>query len=230
MTTTLTVQDVLDASQADMVNLIGQSNPAIISMINRVHLDLLRHSRWKFLLSDPVKFTATVGSSDYLIASGVAATGVIDTGLQLSDLDIIKPNDVAIYGPTLYYTLFKTDTAPLDAEYYLNGVPHYWLLTSSTGVLSLYPYPDQAYVIKFQYYKTRTTLTDPTDALQLPDQYFDVLVAGVNEQAALYISLDHEQYAPMASYWAGKYAEGKRGMIRDANLFPRADFIAPSLP
>jgi len=83
--------------------------------------------------------------------------------------------------------------------------------------------PVGAYVIKFEYYKNRIALTQPGQFLQVPDDYFDVVVAGVTFYA--YKLLGKKQEA-MEAYQ--QFKEGLQSMIWDKNLFPEGvEFIRP---
>jgi len=88
----------------------------LIDYTNRTHKQMLRFSRWGFLLSEPQYFVTEYGQSNYWLgASGQAPAGFVDTGLNLIDVDKIKKDSVIdisnlralkwmsqqVYGPTL---------------------------------------------------------------------------------------------------------------------------------
>lgn len=83
-----------------------------------------------------------------------------------------------------------------------------------------------AYVIKFQYYKNRITLTQLTGVggtLQIPDDYLDVVIQGV--QALAWKLLGKMQEAQMCF---GLFSQGLTEMIADKNLFPEGvEFMRP---
>jgi hypothetical protein len=83
--------------------------------------------------------------------------------------------------------------------------------------------PVGAYVIKFEYYKSRITLTQTSQFLQIPDDYIDVVIMGVSAPA--YRILGKKQEA-MESFQLFK--DGLTQMIWDKNLFPEGvEFIRP---
>jgi hypothetical protein len=83
--------------------------------------------------------------------------------------------------------------------------------------------PVGAYVIKFEYFKNRVNLTAVGQFLQIPDDYFDVVVNGVTFYA--YKILGKKQEA-MQAYQ--QFTEGMRSMIWDKNQFPSGvEFIRP---
>lgn len=79
------------------------------------------------------------------------------------------------------------------------------------------------YLIEFRYFQTRTQLTTLAQVLQIPDDYKDVMCAGVNWMAFQY--LDRK---PEAQEWKQIYMSGISQIIRDKNLTPRGEeFIRP---
>lgn len=80
----------------------------------------------------------------------------------------------------------------------------------------------EGYVIGFRYYKTRMDLTVLTQQLQVPNDYDDVIIQGV--QYLCWKLLGKKEEA-MASQQA--YKEGLTEIVTDKNLFPDIDFIRP---
>lgn len=79
------------------------------------------------------------------------------------------------------------------------------------------------YVIEFRYYISRIQLTDPSQILQIPDDYKDVVISGVNQLAFQYLNRPRE-----AGEWKMLYREGLTSIIHDKNLFPAgSQFIHP---
>jgi hypothetical protein len=92
---------------------------------------------------------------------------------------------------------------------------------SFPGIYSLTPLG--GYVVEFRYFRDRTQLTNDTQLLQIPDDYIDVMCAGVNWLAYKYLKKDDE-----AQVWQQVYARGLIEMVKDSNLFPRdGEFIHP---
>jgi hypothetical protein len=83
--------------------------------------------------------------------------------------------------------------------------------------------PIDGYVIEFRYYQQRLQLTATNQTLQIPDDYKDIVTAGVNLQAAKYLGLESQ-----VEHWMALYKDGMTQMIHDKNLFPKGqDFIVP---
>lgn len=78
------------------------------------------------------------------------------------------------------------------------------------------------YIIGFRYYKTRLNLTTVNDVLQIPQDYDDVTVQGVQYLAWKFLGKKDEAQASFESYSAGKTS-----IVADKNLFPDNDFIRP---
>jgi hypothetical protein len=68
----------------------------LVDYTNRVHKQMLRFSRWAFLLSEPQFFLTQKGQSVYWIGpKGQAPPGCVDTGLNFPDVDKIKKDSVS---------------------------------------------------------------------------------------------------------------------------------------
>jgi hypothetical protein len=87
--------------------------------------------------------------------------------------------------------------------------------------------PLLGYVIAFYYQQERTQITSSTDLLQIPYQYFDVVVAGVNYYANLYTS-KADDLNLKAGNWKREFMEGLAQMRRDLRInFRNNDVIMP---
>ncbi len=83
--------------------------------------------------------------------------------------------------------------------------------------------PVGAYVIKFEYYRNRIKLVDADQFLQVPDDYIDILIAGVTW--LVYKLMGKTQEAQMQYQL---FRSGMTEMIQDKNLFPEGvEFIRP---
>jgi len=83
--------------------------------------------------------------------------------------------------------------------------------------------PLRGYLIEFRYAKVHKKLTTGNDILLIPDDYRDVVVAGVNSLAAAY-----RKKFDLAAYWDNQYRQGLIEMTRNQNPFPGGRrFIKP---
>lgn len=214
--TTMTVQDVLNRVSSDtrfQLSATSASDQAIlIDYVNRVHLELLRASKWKFLISGLLSFTTQAGKTDYYIGNTGLPNGTVDTGLLIPDLGSIRPDSVK--DTTNYRPLFRILEAPLaESLIAVNSRPRFYRSDpASQSLLNIYPPPDGAYGIQFRYQRQVPTLAATVDPIQVPDKYVDVLVAGVDELAFAYLKRADE-----TMYWKQRFADGLRDMIRDIN-------------
>lgn len=78
------------------------------------------------------------------------------------------------------------------------------------------------YIIGFRYYKTRLSLSSLTDVLQVPEDYDDIIVQGVQYLAWKLLGKAAEAQASQQAY-----RSGLTEMVWDKNLFPDNDFIRP---
>lgn len=87
--------------------------------------------------------------------------------------------------------------------------------------------PLLGYVIQFQYLQQRLAIVDATSLLQIPYQYKDVVVAGVNYYANLYTAkADDENVKVMV--WKKEFMDGLAQMRRDLRINSRTvDFLSP---
>ena len=94
---TKTVNDVINAVSQDVRQVLGTTGGdqgILIDYVNRISLKLLRQSNWYFLLSTPQRFMTRIGVNDYWVGTtGTAPVGAFDTGLNLSDVRTIKPEN-----------------------------------------------------------------------------------------------------------------------------------------
>ena len=85
--------------------------------------------------------------------------------------------------------------------------------------------PLRGYVIEFRYYKIRAQVTTADQVLQIPDDYKDVIVAGVNYFAFLFLKRSDE-----ATLWKGLFEEGLQSIIADKKLFPQGpEYVSPDV-
>ena len=83
--------------------------------------------------------------------------------------------------------------------------------------------PLYGYLIEFRYYKDHTPLTATDDNVQVPDEFRDVLVAGVNWLAWRYKGKHTE-----ASLWERDFQIGLQRIIKNQNPWPSGQrFISP---
>lgn len=232
------VSDILNGASQDVRRLLDSANPnaasdiaTLVDYTNRIQLQLMREYRWRFLISGTLQFQTVATFQDYWIGpvGGNPATA-IDTGLNITNMGNIKPGTV--FDRTNFHRLWSSDEAPLGPDFSnpaspnaIDGRPRIYRNDASTPyIFSVYPASDKPYTIEFRYFVAKPQLTQTTQALLIPDDYKDVVIAGVNYFANLYLRENMQD----AQAWGAIYKEGIVGMHRDHNLFPRGfEFIAP---
>lgn len=99
----------------------------------------------------------------------------------------------------------------------------------NTGLVNGAPFPTvnnitalNGYAIEFQYWQQRINITAGGQLLQIPDDYFDVVVAGVN-----YLGFQFLEEPTQMKMWLEIYQQGLREIIRDKNQFGDDNFMRP---
>jgi hypothetical protein len=83
--------------------------------------------------------------------------------------------------------------------------------------------PIAGYLIEFRYFRLRAPVISATQVLQIPDDYQDVVVAGVNAFTASYLARPAE-----AQKWYALYKDGIQQIVRDINFMARGgEYIQP---
>lgn len=205
-----------------LLGVTGGDLTILLDYINRVHEDLLRRTRWKFLHSGINTFTTTSGVSKYYLGAGSTPAGYTDTGLDLDDIFTLDENSV--YDRTNYRDLVRIGARPLTDNTQV-GYPDRYFVDGEVepDTIELYMTPNGAYSIEFRYFKVRNQITDCGDILLVPDNYIDVVVDGVASRAFELLKMYDEANQKQARYVAGVMA-----MQNDKNLFPKsANFMRP---
>src|ERR1051326_4581496 len=260
-----TVSQIIAGCSQDIRRILDSADSgdqvALIDYTNRTQLQLLRAARWRFLLSNVLKFQTKAGVTDYWIGatagnptqsyvlSAAASNGstttytgialntlypqetvttsgfvnganngtftvqsstattatvnnpsgvneahsrtlsfvVTDTTLNITNLGIVKRGTV--FDRTNSRRLYPTDEAPLGPNFTGLNRPELYRNdgTNTPGIFSVYPPPQDVYVIEFRYYFSKPQLSALSDTLLIPDDYKDVVIAGVNYFASLYL-------------------------------------------
>jgi len=143
-----TAQQVVNSVSADLLQRIAPEDPVLLDYINRVQLQLLRVSRWKFLQSAPQRFITKTDRSDYWIGpTGAGPLDVVDTGLNISNIGPIKSD--TFYDRTNFRLLKRTNEQILSQTFSFRdassrkGPPRQWRNAPDTPcIINLYPAPD----------------------------------------------------------------------------------------
>jgi len=155
---------------------------------------------------------------------GVLPDGFSVSGVQYNRYNVYAVQATLVNGiPTNEGTETKQNSVPI-----LFGTdwtePGTGLLTSGASVPRVNTLqPVGAYVIKFEYYKNRLKLVTADQYLQIPDDYIDVVIAGVTALAMKLMGKVEE-----AQMHFQIFKTGLTEMIQDKNQFPEGvEFIRP---
>lgn len=162
--------------------------------------------------------------------------------VSLDNTGALQTTEIPLGGAVNLLTyIYLTDT---DGTYV-------WKLTVDTsgllestviGTASDFPYakippttstlqPLNAYVIQFRYYKSRNQIANPTDVLQIPYVYKDIVVAGVAYLASKYLDqLAARAISANTLAYKKDFDEGLSQIRRDLRInYRKTDFIAPDV-
>jgi hypothetical protein len=144
-----TVQQIVTSATTDIMNQIGTNHPILLDYCNRISYDMLRATKWDFLLSDVQSFITRQGVTSYWIgALGQAPQGTYDTGLNITNIKWVQHGSV--YDRSNYLELGSVAEMPVSAV--LNytdassrpGRPCVYRNNVDTPfTLNIYPAPDQ---------------------------------------------------------------------------------------
>src|SRR5262245_2407447 len=92
---TYTAQDIINSASQDLRSQLPTSSTILLDYVDRIHKEIIRSSRWQFMLSDLQQFITEPGVTDYWIGTtGSNPQGSVDTGLNLTDVFRIKEDTV----------------------------------------------------------------------------------------------------------------------------------------
>src|SRR5579859_6965822 len=124
--------------------------PILIDYTNRIHKQMLRFSRWEFLRSEPQYFITVKGQTDYWLGpTGSLPIGMVNTGLNLSDVDKIEKDSVRDLSNSR--SLYALGAQPISNGFNFRsgqmrqGIPgNFWQDPNDVNVLHIYTAPDNS--------------------------------------------------------------------------------------
>jgi len=159
--------------------------------------------------------------TETLVASQTRYT--IPTGTQHVDYEtfrISKDNTLGVAGTTLRvidYKEYIDRFVEQETTTGVGGVPLYVFRTPDNNY-GLYPYPDKAYELKYEYYSRPTLLSASTDVPTVPEQFRQVIVDGATAYAYQYRG-EAQQYGLNFT----RFEEGIKHM--QSILLNRTDYV-----
>ena len=147
----------------------------------------------------------------------------IPTGTQSVDYEtfrISKDNTLGIAGVTLRiidYKEYVDRYIDQESTTGVGGVPIYVFRTPDNNY-GLYPYPDKAYELKFEYFSSPTVLVNATDVPTIPEQFRQTIVDGATAYGYQYRG-ESQQYGINFA----RFEEGIKHM--QSILLNRTDYV-----
>jgi len=207
----LDVRQALGSTGTDLTILTG--------FIDRIHKDCLHSSVYSYLNIATTSFTTVAGTGSYtLTPTNIRRVlGVFDASKQrilfpieratspVSQVEKQEINPGQQGASPLIYGMPATSPISLQA-----GQPAYFRHIGAQQ-LNLYPTPGTSagggiFQINVSYEQQVVTLVNPTDALTMPEDSRDMVVAGVDYLANVYLKRTEE-----AQVWAQVYTSLKKG-------------------
>jgi hypothetical protein len=159
--------------------------------------------------------------SETLVASQTRYT--VPTGTQHVDYEtfrISKDNTLGVDATTLRvldYKEYVDKYIGQETSSGVGGVPNFVFRTPDNNY-GLYPYPDKAYVLKYEYYSRPTALAAATDVPTVPEQFRQVIADGATAYAYQYRG-EAQQYGLNFT----RFEEGIKHM--QSILLNRTDYV-----
>jgi len=186
-----------------------QCKNAVNDSINYINQ---REFGWPFTHSTTTQ-TLVAGQTRYTIPADTQS-------VDYDTFRISKDDALAVSGITLRILDYKEYTQKyIEQETTTNvgAVPNY-VFRSPDNNYGMYPYPDKAYTLKFEYYRKPTALSAHGDVPLVPEQYRQVIVDGATAYAYQYRG-EAQQYGINFS----RFEEGIKQM--QTILLNRADYV-----
>lgn len=216
----LTVQSITNDSNLDTRQVIGNTGTGLTiftGFVDRIHKDALHTGLYGYLNVTTQQVTTVSGTPTYTLIGNIRrVTGVydrtrdrilfpIDTATSpFSQVEHQETRQNSRQSPQGSYST-KFNMPPGSALSLQTGQPEYFRAISN-NTFSLYPTPKQALLLTIAYEQQIVTLVNPTDTLIIPEDGRDMVVAGVNYLANLFLKRTEEAQA-----WAQIYQTLKIG-------------------
>ena len=159
--------------------------------------------------------------TETLVASQTRYT--VPTGTQHVDYETFrksKDNTLGVAATTLRvldYKEYVDKYIGQETSSGVGGVPNFVFRTPDNNY-GLYPYPDKAYVLKYEYYSRPTALAAATDVPTVPEQFRQVIADGATAYAYQYRG-EAQQYGLNFT----RFEEGIKHM--QSILLNRTDYV-----
>jgi hypothetical protein len=199
------VSDVMGDVQNDIRQVLNTTTDSAIYIpwVNRVQHDVLHTSLFNYLLKAVETISVVSGTSLYTLGTPVRRIELVyDRSFDriVQDMDDVSGSkqDATAAVPTVAGSMLSAET--------MTQWPLYYRRVGNTS-LYLFPAPQKAvfngtYEVHYEGYVT--DIANTTDTLTVPNDARDIMVAGVNSYALMYLKLYDESAKWNATYEAMK--------------------------
>lgn len=212
----LTVASIAQDVSYDLRQVLGVTGSDLTIMtgwIDRVNKDCAHSSLYSYLNIATQVVSTAVGTGTYTLTGNIRRlVGVYDSTRDrilfpidraTSPVSQVEKQESQPGQAGGYQTKF---TQPLMSAMSLQtGQPEYFRLLSS-NIMRLYPIPKQVLSLSVAYEQQVATLVNPSDVLVIPEDGRDMVVAGVNYLANMFVKRPED-----AQTWASIYDTLKKG-------------------
>lgn len=211
----MTVQDIINASSTDFRSVLSNQSPdsaLFISWVDRIHKDCLQTGLYNSLLQVVSNISVVNGTSSYTIDVSGGNIRRIQLVYDRTFDRVLLPIEAMLY---------PTDTGDASSPRQAIQMPKAMLTTQTmeqwpeyyrregAANFQLFPAPQKSAfngTYEIHYEKQVSDLTATTDALLVPNDGINQVVAGVNMYVAQFLHQDTEN-----QYWASQYEMLKKG-------------------
>jgi hypothetical protein len=211
--------DVIASVSNDVRNVLGTSGASatvLLDYVDRIQKDCLHDSIYAYLARSVQTINTVNGTSAYTLTGNLRSIiSVYDrtrNRIMLPFLGTSAPipfeQEVPAGGPAGTRPP-EAQMAPRDVmrlKSVSSAQPEYWQYTS-TNLLTIYPTPLTALILEITTETQTSTITTTSTTLIMPDDSKDMVVAGVNYLANLFLSREQHMQAWMTLYQKLKAGE-----------------------
>ena len=208
-------QDIVDSSSVDFRQVLSNSAPdsgLFLSWIDRIQKDALHTGIYNYLITATETISVVNGTSTYTVPTTNGNIRRINLVYDRTFDRIILPLEAIIYPTNMGDAGSPRQALQLPQEMVnaetMAQYPKYYKLEGATS-LYLFPAPQKdafngTYEVHYEFQAPDVTALP--QALLIPDDGKDMVVAGVNQYVASFLHLDTE-----TQFWAQQYQALKMG-------------------
>lgn len=215
----LTVQSIVNSVSSDIRGVLapsGNDATRITDWVDRIHKDCLHSSIYSYLNIFSTSISTVVGTQSYVLTPTNIRriVGVYDATRDrilfpieratspVSQVEKQEPDPGQQGG---YST--KWGMPPMSALALQSKQPEFYRHLGGSNSLVFYPIPQAVLTLNVSYEQQVVSLVELTDPLVLPEDAKDIIVAGTNYLANIYLKRAEEAQA-----WGQIYTQLKAGM------------------